>query len=69
MEMLAQMEGTEDALRSLNHAEIKPEDSMHTDEWMYELKNKKEWATGEHVPEGKQPKPAGTKTPSTDASK
>ena len=50
MEMLAEMEGSEEALMGLNNAEHKPEDEMQTDEWMYELKHRKSWATGMYVP-------------------
>eukprot|EP01060_Flectonema_neradi_P028844 TRINITY_DN38888_c0_g1_i1.p1 TRINITY_DN38888_c0_g1~~TRINITY_DN38888_c0_g1_i1.p1 ORF type:complete len:231 (+),score=52.61 TRINITY_DN38888_c0_g1_i1:53-694(+) len=52
MEMLAEMEGSEEALMELNNAEHKPEDEMQTDEWMYELKHRKSWATGMYVPSG-----------------
>eukprot|EP01064_Diplonema_japonicum_P031822 TRINITY_DN5812_c1_g1_i1.p1 TRINITY_DN5812_c1_g1~~TRINITY_DN5812_c1_g1_i1.p1 ORF type:complete len:208 (+),score=44.50 TRINITY_DN5812_c1_g1_i1:54-677(+) len=50
MEMLAEMEGSEETLKGLNDAEHRPEDSMQTDEWMYELKHRKSWATGKYVP-------------------
>eukprot|EP01059_Diplonema_ambulator_P012009 TRINITY_DN22102_c0_g1_i1.p1 TRINITY_DN22102_c0_g1~~TRINITY_DN22102_c0_g1_i1.p1 ORF type:complete len:220 (+),score=72.24 TRINITY_DN22102_c0_g1_i1:62-661(+) len=50
MEMLAEMEGSEETLRGLNDAEHRPEDSMQTDEWMYELKHRKSWATGKYIP-------------------
>ncbi|KAJ9467513.1 hypothetical protein DIPPA_14134 [Diplonema papillatum] len=53
MEMLAQMEGSDEALAGLNVAELKPEDNMQTDEWMYELKNRKSWVDGQHIPSNK----------------
>ena len=51
MEMLAEMEGSDERLQSLNTAEHKPEDAMQTDEWMYELKHRQSWATGKYVPQ------------------
>ena len=57
MEMLAEMEGTEEDLKGLNHAEHNPEDDMHTDEWMYELKHRKSWTTGKYVPSDDSWKP------------
>lgn len=44
MEMLAEMEGDDEKLKGLNEAEHKPEDDMQTDEWMYELKQRKSLA-------------------------
>ena len=58
MEMLAEMEGTDEDLKGLNHAEHKPEDDMQTDEWMYELKHRKSWSTGNYVPTDDSWKPA-----------
>ncbi|KAJ9467514.1 hypothetical protein DIPPA_14091 [Diplonema papillatum] len=60
MEMLAQMEGSDEMLAGLNVAELKPEDNMQTDEWMYELKHRKSWATGNFVPSDKSKDAAPT---------
>jgi len=40
MEFLSEMSGDDERLRKLNEAELKPEDQMHTDEWMYELRER-----------------------------
>ena len=40
MEFLTEMDGSEEAMQRLNQAEIKPEDTMQTDEWMYELRER-----------------------------
>eukprot|EP00756_Hemistasia_phaeocysticola_P021046 Hpha_TRINITY_DN15753_c4_g4::TRINITY_DN15753_c4_g4_i1::g.39258::m.39258 len=40
MEFLSEMSGDDERLRKLNEAQLKPEDQMQTDEWMYELREK-----------------------------
>eukprot|EP01062_Namystynia_karyoxenos_P044035 TRINITY_DN3230_c0_g2_i1.p1 TRINITY_DN3230_c0_g2~~TRINITY_DN3230_c0_g2_i1.p1 ORF type:complete len:1144 (+),score=380.84 TRINITY_DN3230_c0_g2_i1:118-3549(+) len=38
MEFLSEMEGDDERLQKLTEAQLKPEDQMQTDEWMYELR-------------------------------
>eukprot|EP01065_Artemidia_motanka_P025279 TRINITY_DN3027_c0_g1_i1.p1 TRINITY_DN3027_c0_g1~~TRINITY_DN3027_c0_g1_i1.p1 ORF type:complete len:1114 (+),score=336.58 TRINITY_DN3027_c0_g1_i1:145-3486(+) len=40
MEFLSEMDGDEERLKRINEAQLKPEDQMQTDEWMYELREK-----------------------------